>query len=107
MRILLSLALLLTAGVAHAGTWYTSTIKYVYPFSNGNFVLVFDVPPPACTNSNEYVYVRNGQHGVSSEGLERMYAASLTAAAQGQRLAVYFDETSAYCDINRMMIRYD
>jgi len=66
--------------------YHVSTLKWVYPISNGDFVIGFDVDPTACTSpqdTNEVHIRRSGTVGATAEGVQKMYAAALTAFALG------------------------
>jgi hypothetical protein len=96
----------LTLSLQAAEVWHTSTVQWVYPLSNGNFVIGFDTSSSACTNPNapKYMYVAVGQNGVDAEGAKKMYAAALTALAAGKTLTVAFDDATTACYVNRLLV---
>ena len=100
--------LMLTAVQSSAAeTWHTSTIKFVHPLSNGDFVVAFDTDPATCTNANtpKYLYVTVGQNGVTSAGSAKLYAAVMTALTTRQTVTVNFDDATSGCYVNRLVVR--
>ena len=98
------------AGSASATeAWLSSRIKAVYPLSDGTFILVPVDDHPSCTNANtpNYHYVTVGENGVSTDGINRLYAAALAAAAQRLVLWIVFDDATTYCYINRLFVTYE
>ena len=89
--------------------WHTSTVAQVYPLANGNVILVFSNDDPACQypNSPHYYLLAVGQFSVTEAGLRNMYAAALAAAASGHTVTVFFDDSSASCPINRLIVNYN
>jgi hypothetical protein len=98
--------LALTMSLQAAETWHGSTLQFVYPLSNGDFVIGFDTSSSACTNPNspKYMYVAVGQNGVDAEGAKKMYAAALTALVAGKTLSVAFDNATPSCYVNRFSV---
>jgi hypothetical protein len=84
----------------------TSTVKFVYPVANGDFVIGLNTDSAYCTNvgTPKYYYVTVGQNGVTSEGSKKMYAAILVALATGDGVAIVFDDATAYCYVNRLNV---
>lgn len=97
-----------TTGFA-ADVWITSKIKAVYPLGDGNFVLMFNDSPAACTNTGtpKYLYVTANQNGVTEEGSKKMYAAALTAAASGKDVSALFSDSTSSCYINRLSVVFN
>ena len=89
-----------------AEAWHGGTLEFVYPLSNGDFVIGFDTSSSACTNPNspKYMYVAVGQNGVDAEGATKMYAAALTALVAGKTLSVAFDTATTSCYVNRFSV---
>ncbi len=89
-----------------APTWHTSTIRSVYPLSDGSVVLTFDSDSPNCSNASDpdYYYIRVGQNGMTSDGLKLLYAAALTAFTTGSRVSINYDDATTGCYINRLNI---
>jgi hypothetical protein len=102
IRILVVLSLTMLCVAAHAETWFTSTIAYVYPFADGSFVLVFDDDSPSCQHASKYHRVAVNQNSVTEEGKRMMYASALAAKASGSRLSIAFDESNGNCYVNRL-----
>jgi hypothetical protein len=89
-----------------AERWHTSTIKFVHPLSNGDFVFAFDTDPATCTNANapKYLYVTVGQNGMTSAGSVKLYAAVMTALTTRQTVTVNFDDATTGCYVNRLVV---
>ena len=101
---------LLLAPTAHAAeAWHSSTIRSVYPLSDGNFVLIFDAQSAQCTNatSPKYHYVAVGQNGVTTDGIKALLATALAAAAQRLTVTIAFEGASSACYINRLSVLYN
>jgi hypothetical protein len=47
-----------------------------------------------------------GQNGVNADGLTRIYAAALAAAASHAQVEIAFDNASAQCYVSRMNVKY-
>lgn len=90
---------------ARADTWFSSTIYYVYPHSDGMVVLTFNTPSPACINS-DYHQLKIGHNSVTADGYRAILAVAIAAAAAGRTVEVNFDESSAECYINRIAVRH-
>jgi hypothetical protein len=90
-----------------AEVWHTSTIKWVYPQSTGDLVLVFDASSSNCPASgpDKYMQLYVGSNGVTLEGRKAMYAAALLAFTTGALVDVAFDNATTNCFINRLLIR--
>jgi hypothetical protein len=83
----------------------TSSVKLVYPLSNGDFAVGLAVSSPYCTNGHtapQYLFITVGQNGVTAQGSAKMYAAALTALTTGLQVTVAFDNGTASCYINRL-----
>ena len=95
-----------TSAFAADGVWHSSKIKNVYPHANGSVVLIFHDQAPTCTNANNpnYHYLAVGLNGVTQEGLNAMYAASLMAMSAGFTVSINFDNTTPDCAINRLIV---
>jgi hypothetical protein len=100
--------LLATAQAPAAEVWHVSKIRWVYPQPDGQtFVLVFQADAPSCpTVAPKYHYVTVGQNSMTAEGLKHVLAASLSAAAQGLTVQVAFDNATANCYVNRLLVIY-
>jgi hypothetical protein len=85
---------------------FTSTLKFVYPLANGDFVLGFDADPASCTaaGSPKYVYVAVGQNGMTAAGSAKLFAGAMTALVTRQSVSIAFDDTTNYCYVNRLTV---
>jgi hypothetical protein len=100
-------ALLLAAPLSAAERWQISTVKFVYPLANGDFVIGLDSDSSFCTSTsspNKYYHVLVGQYGVTAEGSNKIYAAAMLALATRQTLSLAFDDGTAYCYVNRLNV---
>ncbi|WP_419227336.1 hypothetical protein [Alteromonas sp. OM2203] len=88
-----------------ANTWHTSTIKSIYPVSNGDFIIIFN-NSSICSDKNQYHRVTVGSNSVKIEGAEKMYSAALAAAAMGKTISINFDSSTSHCFINRLKVNY-
>lgn len=89
-----------------AEMWHTSTLKYVYPMANGDFVIVLDSDSPDCpaTGPGKYLRVNAGENGVTVEGSKKLYALVLTAMISRNPVTVAFDNATIDCYVNRATI---
>lgn len=98
-------ATLLSWAAEAAEAWGEGKVEWVYPLSNGAFVIGISPNPPACTsvgNPTKYLYVSPGANGVTAEGVKQMLAASLVALTTRATVQVAFDDATTYCYVNRM-----
>ncbi len=86
--------------------WFTSTVKTLYPYADGSFVIVFDNINEGCTGKDKYHRVKAGQNGVSPAAIELMFSTVLSAGTLGKKLSVVYDASTSGCYINRMNIKY-
>ena len=86
--------------------FHASTLKFVYPFGTGDFVLGFDNDSPQCTatGSPKYMFVAVGQYGVTAEGAKKMFATAMMAFALGKQVSIAFDDATVSCYINRLSV---
>lgn len=106
MKKLLVLLMLLISSAANAATWYSSEIKWIYPVSDGSFIITFKGETPNCSDPSNYHYVKAGENGMTAEGVKVLLSVALSAATTGRKLAVNFDETSPICAVNRAYVAY-
>ena len=81
-RVLVGFALTMLCASGYAAVWFTSTVAYVYPWGDGNFILVFNDDSPSCQHASKFHRVSVNQNGVTEEGKRMMYAAALAAKAE-------------------------
>ncbi len=83
-----------------------STVKSVYPLSDGSFVVILTNDTSTCTAPTpKYFYVTPGQNGVTLDGAKAMLATALTAFATGSSLALSFDDATTSCYVNRFSMQ--
>jgi hypothetical protein len=60
----------------------------------------------SCTSaaSPDYYYITVGQNGVTADGLRAMHATALTAFAMERQVSIAFDNATANCYINRLIV---
>jgi hypothetical protein len=89
-----------------APTWHTSNIRWIYPLSDGNFVLTFTADSPACLHTSvpKYYYARIGQNGMSAEGLKQIFAIASLAVSMNKPVQVNFESTSTACAIGGLIV---
>ena len=90
-----------------AEQWVEGTLKFVYPQPDGSFVISFEGAQPASCISGanpKYFEVKAGQFGVNGDGVKAMLATALTAHASGKVIQLAFDDSTAYCYVNRLRI---
>ena len=102
-------AILLCSNPAFAEKWHTSTIDKVYVVSSGDLILVLSEDDVFCTDANEPNYYRVivGNNQMTTDGQKHILSLALAAAATGTPVTFAYDETSSFCYINRLMVRYD
>jgi hypothetical protein len=101
------IALLLAAPLSATERQQIATVKFVYPLADGNFVIGLDADSSFCTSTsspNKYYHVYVGQYGVTADGSSKIYASALLALASRQTINVIFDDTTAYCYVNRVAV---
>jgi len=83
-----------------------SSVQYVYMQANGTFVIGFNSSDSYCGNINnpKYYYAAVGQNGVTAEGINKMYAAALTALVAKKTIYIVYDDATTSCYINRLQI---
>lgn len=89
-----------------AEEWASGRVKFVYPVSNGGFIIALDAPAAGCTNANtpKYLYVAVGSNGVTQDGAKMMLSVALTGFAAGKIVSVNFDNSTPNCYINRLLV---
>ena len=100
------IALLLAAPISATERVQTSTVKFIYPLADGDFVIGLDSDSTYCTSTSspKYYHVFVGQYGVSAAGSAKIYAAAMLALSTRQSISVMFDDTTAYCYVNRVVV---
>lgn len=94
------------SGALAAEQWGASTIKAVYPMSNGNFVIQLMTSPPLCpaTSEPKYLWVSVGENGVTTDGVKAMLATALAAMAMDKTIHIAFSDSTANCYVNRLAV---
>ena len=108
LLVLVGLVGFAAGGQGQAATaYFQSTVKFVYPQSDGSFILGFANDAGTCSNTNspKYFYVVAGQNGVTADGLKAMLATALMAFATGSTLSGAFDDATPNCYINRFSVQ--
>jgi hypothetical protein len=105
-RVMVCALLAVSAMATAAEQWHTSTIKYVYPQSTGQFVVIFDTDAPGCTATGpgKYMLIYDGSNGVTLEGRKAMYAAALMAVVTRVSVSIAYDDATSNCYINRLTV---
>jgi hypothetical protein len=101
------IALAVTTPLGATERSHTSTLKFVYPLANGDFVIGFDAESAFCTSAstpNKYYGVYVGQNGVAAAGASKMFAAALLALSTRQSVSIAFDDATANCYVNRLTV---
>jgi hypothetical protein len=111
MKSVISIAcgLLLGIGTLSAGAaevWHTAYVKRIYPTADGSVRLSFVTDHATCTNADspKVYYITVGQNSVTADGLKAMHATALTAFAMERQVSIAFDNATASCYINRLII---
>lgn len=88
--------------------WHSSKVKILYPASDGSFVIRFEHDSTYCTSSSSphYYYVREGENGVSTEGVKNMLAVAMSAAALRKVVTINYQDNDSNCYINRLFVNY-
>lgn len=105
-RVSMAAFLAMSGAAGAAESWYQDYVRYVYPLSNGDFVITFATSPAACTHPGnpKYFHVQVGHNGVTSDGAKAMLATALTSFVTGRKLSVAFNDASSSCDVNRLLV---
>jgi hypothetical protein len=83
-----------------------STVKSVYPLSDGSFVIILTNDTSTCPGASpKYFFVTPGQNSMTLDGAKAMLATALTAFAPGSSLALSFDDATTYCYVNRISMQ--
>lgn len=107
VRLTIIVAICLSPAANAVESWHTSTIRWIYPQASGDFIVVFDTNAPDCPNtntSNKYHYVVVNQNGMTEEGAKKIYAAAMMALAMDKTVYAVFDNATASCYINRLVV---
>ena len=109
MKVLLLVSTIFAAGISispaeAAEYWHTSTVKWVYPKADGDFVIAFDTASSGCpsTDNPQYFNVVVGQNDMTAEGAKNVYAAALVALTTRQTVSVAFESVGCY--VNRLIV---
>lgn len=101
-------ALLLSAASPTLATErvHTSTVKFVYPFGNGDFVIGLDSDPSTCSapDSPKYFWVTVGQNGVTAAGSAKIFASVTAAVVTKLTVTIVFDDATTNCYVNRISL---
>lgn len=91
-----------------ANHWHGSTVRTVYPLSDGDFILILNNDNANCTSPEtpHYYYVRAGQNSMTVDGVDKLYASVLTAAAANIPISINFSDSTSSCFINRMQVQF-
>jgi len=103
----LLLSTLALAAPAAADTWHRGQVDAVYPFANGDFIVMFDgEQSPDCKSANptHHYYVQVGQADITPAGSSAMLQVAIAALSNSKNLSVYFDSSSPECWVSRMLI---
>jgi len=97
-------------GVAHTRASvvrYQGSVQLVYPMNDGSFSVGVSTILPVCYSSGSGVYlsVTPGQNAVTADGAKSMLATVLTAFALGKSISVAYDDSTANCYVNRLLIQ--
>ena len=110
-RSLLACILLLVSAPVWAVEYsHTSKVAFIYPVSNGDFVVGFQTNSANCPSASvptKYHYVAVGQNSVNAEGEKKMYAALVLAMSLGLNVSIHFDNGTVSCYINRLSVQAD
>jgi len=89
-----------------AEVWHTAYLKRVYPTADGSVRLSFVTDHATCTNADspKVYYITVGQNGVTADGLRAMHSTALTAFAMERQVSIAFDNATANCYINRLIV---
>lgn len=100
---LASLALMTSAESAE----FTGTLALLYPMADGSVALGFTGTASGCGTAGSivYMYLAPGQNSVSAEGFKTIYSTVLMAFASEKTVDVNYDNSSAYCYVNRLLVR--
>jgi hypothetical protein len=86
---------------------FTSIVKWVYPLSDGSFVLTFnttDLTVCPGTVVPDYYHVITGQNGITVEGSKKIYSAAMLAFSLSKPVIVFFDNATTNCYVNRVIV---
>jgi hypothetical protein len=108
----LACSLLIGQPAFAAATWlYGVTIKTVYPYTDGSFVVTLSSSPSSCTNTgspdkNFYVTVNAAPNGntTTETGARNLFALALQASAMTKTVDVLFDSSTSNCYIGAMIL---
>lgn len=89
-----------------AETAVVTNIDRIFPANTGIIDIVPTTQSSACTNTTtpKRYRMQVGVSGMTADGMRQLYAAILYAASTGKAVTLYFDETSASCNITRVLI---
>jgi hypothetical protein len=87
-------------------TWHEGKVDRIYPQKDGNFIITFKNDSSLCTNASlpKYHYVSENIEGVNRAGVNAMLSVAMAAGMADKNLKVYFNKTSATCDISKLYV---
>ena len=102
-------AILAADAISAASVTHTVKIQRIHPLSDGAVVFTFETDAPTCVQSGtvDYYYVRVGENSVTQEALKNMLAVALAAATTGRAVTIIFDDSTAYCYVKSLYVRFD
>jgi len=107
--IALAVVLCLSGGSSSAAEIIlTANVLRVHPLADGSIVLMMTADSSSCTNTStpyKHYHVKVGQNNVTTDGLRAIQATAMTAFSTGYRLAVYFDDGTTFCYVNRVLLK--
>lgn len=87
--------------------WFTGTVKWVYPQSDGNIVVGFFEDNANCTNASrpdKYHAISLGLNGVTLDGRKNMFSSLLIAKVTKATVTIAFEAGNQACAINRLVL---
>jgi len=101
------------AGTVEASAYWLNgvTIKTIYPYNGGSFVMTLSSNPSACTSTitpDKYFYttVNAAPNGTTTTdtGARSLLAVAMQASALGKTVDVLFDTATSYCYVQAMIM---
>lgn len=92
---------------ANAETSFNSTLSKVWSLADGRIILQPSVNNTQCsdTGSPKSYWMATGPAPLmSADGLKNTLAVAMAGIAMGKTFAIYFDETSPYCYITKLVL---
>ena len=94
-----------SASLSHATWKYGMSINNIQGLSSGGFIIYGPSGSgPTCGEGGKLFYVRENHNSQTVDGVKTALSIALLAFAAGKEITLLYDETSAGCDVNIILV---